>query len=127
LSSHLIVQVGFGGTVKKTSNEGLEPCQGDQICWVLTGICGPMSKRFQIVSLKGSTQEKSAADVFRFGYRKVVNDPAVAGVPDPVGSGKSSSSASSQSFSKQAPSVTDSRWRAVVLMRIDLDGMLLAR
>jgi hypothetical protein len=31
LSSHLIVQVGFGGTVKKASNEGLEPCQGDQI------------------------------------------------------------------------------------------------
>ena len=35
---------------------------------------------------RGSTQEKRHLYFFRFGYRKAVNDPAAAGVPDRVGS-----------------------------------------
>jgi hypothetical protein len=42
-----------------------------------------MSKRFQMVGFRGSTQEKSPSEIFRFGYRKAVNDKMV---PDPVGS-----------------------------------------
>ena len=42
-----------------------------------------MSKRFQMIGLKGSTEEKRDAHFFRFGYRKVANDKKV---PDPVGS-----------------------------------------
>jgi hypothetical protein len=37
-----------------------------------------------MVWFKGSTQEESLLEIFRFGYRKVVNDKMV---PDPVGSG----------------------------------------
>ena len=43
-----------------------------------------MSKRFQMVGVRGSTQEKSRSEIFRFGYRKAANDKMV---PDPVGSG----------------------------------------
>jgi hypothetical protein len=39
-----------------------------------------MSKRFQMVGFKGSTQEKQASEIFRFGYRKAANDKMV---PDP--------------------------------------------
>src|SRR5438093_483748 len=46
-----------------------------------------MSKRFQMLPFRGSTQGKSASKIFRFCYKKAANDPAVAGVPDPVGSG----------------------------------------
>jgi len=42
-----------------------------------------MSKRFQMVGFRGSTQEKSRSEIFRFGYRKAANDKMV---PDPVGS-----------------------------------------
>jgi hypothetical protein len=37
-----------------------------------------------MVGFKGSTQEKSVSEIFRFGYRKGLNDKMV---PDPVGSG----------------------------------------
>ena len=37
-----------------------------------------------MVGFKGSTQEKSASEIFRFGYGKAVNDKKV---PDRVGSG----------------------------------------
>jgi hypothetical protein len=37
-----------------------------------------------MVWFEGSTQEESLLEIFRFGYRKVVNDKMV---PDPVGSG----------------------------------------
>jgi hypothetical protein len=47
-----------------------------------------------MVGFKGSTQEPpshkataSQGNQIRFGYRKAVNDPAAAGVPDRVGSG----------------------------------------
>jgi hypothetical protein len=43
-----------------------------------------MSKRFQMVGFRGSTQEKCVSEIFRFGYRKTANDKMV---PDPVGSG----------------------------------------
>ena len=43
-----------------------------------------MSKRFQMIEFKGSTQEKQFSEIFRFGYRKAANDKMV---PDPVGSG----------------------------------------
>ena len=43
-----------------------------------------MSKRFQMVGVRGSTQEKWPSEIFRFGYRKAANDKMV---PDPVGSG----------------------------------------
>jgi hypothetical protein len=43
-----------------------------------------MSQRFGPLPFKGSTQEKSTSEFFRFGYRKTVNDKKV---PDPVGSG----------------------------------------
>jgi hypothetical protein len=43
-----------------------------------------MSKRFQMVGFRGSTQEKPPAAIFRFGYRKAANDKMV---PDRVGSG----------------------------------------
>jgi hypothetical protein len=46
-----------------------------------------MSKRFGPLAFKGSTQEKSLSEIFRFGYGKVVNDKMV---PDPVGSVDSS-------------------------------------
>ena len=36
-----------------------------------------------MVGFKGSTQEKSPSEIFRFGYRKAANDKMV---PDPVGS-----------------------------------------
>jgi hypothetical protein len=36
-----------------------------------------------MVGFRGSTQEKLASEIFRFGYRKAVNDKKV---PDPVGS-----------------------------------------
>jgi hypothetical protein len=39
-----------------------------------------MSKK---VDFRGSTQEKSASKIFRFGYGKAANDKKV---PDPVGS-----------------------------------------
>jgi hypothetical protein len=42
-----------------------------------------VSKRFQMVCFKGSTQEKSCSQIFRFGYGKAANDKKV---PDPVGS-----------------------------------------
>jgi hypothetical protein len=42
-----------------------------------------MSKRFGPPRLKGSTQEKSPLEIFRFGYRKAVNDKKA---PDRVGS-----------------------------------------
>jgi hypothetical protein len=42
-----------------------------------------MSKRFQMVGFRGSTQEKLAFEIFRFGYRKAADDKKV---PDPVGS-----------------------------------------
>ena len=42
-----------------------------------------MSKGFGPLAFKGSTQEKSASKIFRFGYGKAVNDKKV---PDPVGS-----------------------------------------
>ena len=45
-----------------------------------------MSKRFQMIGFKGPSQEKRALVIFRFGYAKASNDPAAAGVPDPVGS-----------------------------------------
>jgi hypothetical protein len=45
-----------------------------------------MLKRFQMLEFRGSTQEKWSSEIFRFGYRKAANDPAPAGVPDPVGS-----------------------------------------
>jgi hypothetical protein len=38
-----------------------------------------------MVDFKGPSQEKSTSKIFRFGYRKAVNDKKV---PDPVGSGK---------------------------------------
>jgi hypothetical protein len=44
---------------------------------------GQMSKRFQMVGFRGSTEEKSLPEIFRFGYAKAVNDKKV---PDPVGS-----------------------------------------
>jgi len=48
------------------------------------GACrNEMSKRFQMVGFKGSSQEKSSSEIFRFGYGKAVNDKMV---PDPVGS-----------------------------------------
>jgi hypothetical protein len=37
-----------------------------------------------MVGFRGSTQEKSTFEMFRFGYRKSSNDKMV---PDPVGSG----------------------------------------
>ena len=43
-----------------------------------------MSKRSGPLDFKGSTQEKSASEIFRFGYRKAANDKKV---PDRVGSG----------------------------------------
>jgi hypothetical protein len=42
-----------------------------------------MSKRLQMVGFRGSTQEKRASEIFRFGYRKAEYDKKV---PDPVGS-----------------------------------------
>src|SRR5947207_5604349 len=42
-----------------------------------------MSKRFQMVGVRGSTQEKWPSEIFRFGYRKSANDKKV---PDPVSS-----------------------------------------
>jgi len=42
-----------------------------------------MSKRFQMLPFKGSTQEKLPPEIFRFGYGKAANDKKV---PDPVGS-----------------------------------------
>ena len=42
-----------------------------------------MSKRFQMVGFKGSTQEKWPSEIFRFGYGKAASDKKV---PDPVGS-----------------------------------------
>jgi hypothetical protein len=36
-----------------------------------------------MLGFRGSTQEKLASEIFRFGYRKAVNDKKV---PDPVGS-----------------------------------------
>jgi hypothetical protein len=42
-----------------------------------------MSKRFQMVGFRGSTQEKWRSEIFRFGYGKAANDKKV---PDPVGS-----------------------------------------
>jgi hypothetical protein len=36
-----------------------------------------------MVSFRGSTQEKSSSEIFRFVYRKAANDKKV---PDPVGS-----------------------------------------
>jgi len=36
-----------------------------------------------MVGFKGSSQEKSSSEIFRFGYGKAVNDKMV---PDPVGS-----------------------------------------
>jgi hypothetical protein len=42
-----------------------------------------MSKRFQMLHFRGSTQEKSPFQIFRFGYEKPVNDKKV---PDRVGS-----------------------------------------
>jgi hypothetical protein len=36
-----------------------------------------------MVGFRGSTQEKSTSDIFRFGYEQAVNDKKV---PDPVGS-----------------------------------------
>jgi hypothetical protein len=42
-----------------------------------------MSKSFQMVGFKGSTQEKSGSKIFRFCYGKAANDKKV---PDPVGS-----------------------------------------
>jgi hypothetical protein len=44
-----------------------------------------MSKRFQIVGFRGSTQVNWSSEIFRFGYRKAANDKMV---PDPVGSGR---------------------------------------
>jgi hypothetical protein len=44
-----------------------------------------MSKRFQMVAFKGSTQEKLPSEIFRFGYGKALNDKKV---PDRVGSGE---------------------------------------
>src|ERR1051325_9098512 len=44
---------------------------------------GAVSKGFQMVRFKGSTQEKRASEIFRFGYGKAVNDKRV---PDRVGS-----------------------------------------
>ncbi len=41
------------------------------------------SKGFQMVAFMGSTQEKSAAELFHFGGRKAANDKKV---PDPVDS-----------------------------------------
>jgi hypothetical protein len=43
-----------------------------------------MSKRFQMVGLRGSTWSKSRSDIFGFGYGKASTDKMV---PDPVGSG----------------------------------------
>ncbi len=43
-----------------------------------------MSKRFGPPRLKGSTREKWASELFRFGYRKAANDKKI---PDRVGSG----------------------------------------
>jgi hypothetical protein len=37
-----------------------------------------------MVGFRGSTQEKSPSEIFRFGYGKAANDKMV---PDPVGSG----------------------------------------
>jgi len=42
-----------------------------------------------MVGFRGSTQEKSPSEIFRFGYKKAANDKMV---PDPVGSGPNSSS-----------------------------------
>jgi len=42
-----------------------------------------MSKMFQRVGFRGSTQEKSSLEIFRFGYGKAANDKKV---PDAVGS-----------------------------------------
>jgi hypothetical protein len=39
-----------------------------------------------MASFKGPSQEKWPSEIFRFGSGKAANDPAVAGVPDPVGS-----------------------------------------
>jgi len=50
------------------------------------GQIGAVSKRFQMIGFKGPSQEKRALVIFRFGYAKASNDPAAAGVPDPVGS-----------------------------------------
>ena len=43
-----------------------------------------MSKRFQMVNLRGSTQERLASKRFRFAYEKAANDKMV---PDRVDSG----------------------------------------
>jgi hypothetical protein len=43
-----------------------------------------MSKRCGPLRFKGSTQEKSPSEIFRFGYGKAESDKKV---PDPVGSG----------------------------------------
>jgi len=45
-----------------------------------------MSKRFGPLAFKGSTQEKSLSEIFRFGYGKAANDKKV---PNRVGSGVS--------------------------------------
>jgi hypothetical protein len=42
-----------------------------------------MPKRFQMVGFRGSTQEKSPFEIFRFVYGKASNDKKV---PDRVGS-----------------------------------------
>jgi hypothetical protein len=50
---------------------------------VIRGQVDAVSKRFQMLGFRGSTEEKRISKIFRFGYRKVVNDKKV---PDPVGS-----------------------------------------
>src|SRR6266403_5660184 len=42
-------------------------------------VLSRMSKRFQMLPFRGSTQGKSASKIFRFCYKKTANDPAVAG------------------------------------------------
>ena len=39
-----------------------------------------------MVGFRGSTQENYVLVIARFGYEITLNDPAAAGVPDPVGS-----------------------------------------
>jgi hypothetical protein len=56
------------GSVKRVSNEGLEPLSTRRICQTSTGKNEPVSKRFQMVGFKGPSQEKSTGDIFRFGY-----------------------------------------------------------
>src|SRR5439155_9054451 len=71
-------------SVKKVSNEGSVTHSSEVREQESAVRFGPVSKRFQMVALRGSSQEKRHFYFSRFGYRKAANDKKV---PDPVGSG----------------------------------------